>query len=130
MARFFDRLAFPTAPELLLEHGRDKSDVDVFPDDFGGVLTGGPGVTLFWHYIHNSGWTTIRITEWMRRQDPNMDRRSANGELSKGPDTVGVFMDSATPPSVVNDLPIGGHHQRNTAVLVAGCSSAAAPSQV
>ncbi len=90
IARFFDGLAFPATAELV-EYGRINPDVADFPEDFPGALARGPAAALFWHHLHNTGWTTARITEWMKRQDPDIRYDYTHRELAKDPEMTGVF---------------------------------------
>jgi hypothetical protein len=64
IARFFDGLAWPTAPGML----HKKHEYIGYPEQYSGRMKltwNGEEAALFWHHAHNIGWSLQRISEWM-----------------------------------------------------------------
>ncbi|KAK4442490.1 hypothetical protein QBC34DRAFT_24369 [Podospora aff. communis PSN243] len=66
IARFFDGLAWPATPDMWTQPFRNI--YRGYPEDYNAwekLMENDQSSALFWHAVHNAGWTTREISHWM-----------------------------------------------------------------
>ena len=95
IARFFDGLAWPTTPDILSHNDAEPWGLETdlgfrdYPEEYrppARIYQKLASTALFWHSVHNAGWSPERVTEWMKRHPDGYDWHRETEYLARDPE--------------------------------------------
>ena len=102
IARFFDGLAWPATLDILSNNDGDAGPLETdlgfrdYPEEYpthAVIYQKRASASLFWHSVHNAGWSPEKITEWMKRRPDADDWNEESKYLSTDPQMGPLFHD-------------------------------------
>jgi hypothetical protein len=86
LARFFDGVAWPATAAMMR--------FDSYPEEYIGAVPlyqHDEEGALFWHSVHNSGWSLQRITNWMKGHAVKTTTEAERANMAGDSELTGVF---------------------------------------